>query len=140
MTKQQKRPYSITFTQPSITEQYHAEYTNVGSILDRYRKTGILDHVKSVIPQYGDFTNVKTYDEALTQIIEAQDAFMQLDPKIRAKFNNDPSELLKFVSDVSNYDLAVDMGIIEKPVKNDLNDKKGDKTIPKQEKAQNENE
>ena len=49
----------------------------------------------------------------------ADDAFMALPAAVRERFNNDPAELVDFVSDVNNRSEAIDLGLIPPPAKPD---------------------
>jgi hypothetical protein len=70
--------------------------------------------------QYGDFTGIGSYQDALNRVISADAAFMDLPSAIRARFGNDPQQLLNFVQDDANYDEAVKIGLISK--KSDVDD------------------
>lgn len=45
----------------------------------------------------------------------AQEQFAALSSKIRKRFNNDPVELLKFVSDAKNLEEMYELGLAVKP-------------------------
>jgi phage internal scaffolding protein len=97
----------------SKTQQNFKKTCDVNAILARYSKTGVLDHVRSVQGSYGDFSNVGGYQEALMRVQAAQQAFDALPAKIRKRFDNNPEELLAFVSDRKNMKEAVSLGLIE---------------------------
>ena len=49
-----KRPYSITFTQPTLAQQHSKDEVDINLIMARYIKTGVLDHVAKYQPQYSE--------------------------------------------------------------------------------------
>lgn len=98
----------------SRTEQSHRQETNINDIVHRYQKTGVLPP-SSRLPVYGDFTGIIDYQSALNAVQAAQEAFLTLPPGMRKEFNNDPGQLLAFLSDESNRDDAIKLGLLETP-------------------------
>lgn len=98
----------------SLTEQEHLEETDINYIAERFMKTGMMPHVLKM-PTYGDFSGIFDFQSAMNIIQEAKQEFMSLPAKIRARFNNDPNELIKFIEDPDNKDEAIRLGFIEKP-------------------------
>lgn len=106
-------------TEKSRTQQQFKDECDINVIMSRY------DNNMNLIPPdlfvknnkgvYGDFSTVKDYQSSLNQIIEAEDSFMALPAKVRAKFNNNPQELFAFLNDKKNYDEAINLGLITKP-------------------------
>lgn len=102
-----------TFSLPSRAKQSFADECNINNIMAKFNKTGILEHENKQTPQYGDLMPFDDYHQALTQTIEAQEAFDDLPSAIRTKFNNDPGEFLQFVENPENADELVDLGLAE---------------------------
>lgn len=102
----------------SLTVQAHAEDADINVMLKRF---GVLGRMpESVrVPEYGDFTQVGDFRSALHAVMDAQDEFMKLPPKLRAELNNDPQEFLKFVQDPANLDRMREMGLAVKQEKAD---------------------
>jgi len=65
-------------------------------------------------PRYGDFTGIGDYHTALNRVIAAQDEFEALPAQIRARFNNDPAELIAFLDDDNNRPEAESLGLVDK--------------------------
>ncbi len=105
----------IEFHEETMTKQSFKDECDINVILARWNKNEILEHVARGRPQYGDFTNVTTYQEALDQVKAAEEAFGDLPAEIRARFKNDPQQLLLFMDDEANMDEAVELGILPKP-------------------------
>ena len=115
------------FTKPSRAVQYEKDNCDINLILAKYRKTGLIEHLNRFQGQYGDFSNIQDYQTSLNQVISAQEMFNSLPSFVRARFANDPASFLNFVTDPSNKDELVKMGLakasedqnldIEKPEK-----------------------
>lgn len=111
------RPHSIDFSnEPIMTKQSSQQECDINYILKNFRKTGQLAHLNPTIGTYGDFDNATSYLEAQTMLIEADAAFLALPAEIRDRMNNDPAELLEFLHDPENYEEAVELGLLTKPV------------------------
>jgi len=102
--------------EPSMTQQQFAESANINSIINKYRKTGVMPVVpKNTQPIYGDFTGIKEFQEAQGVIAHATQQFEELPKNIKDRFHNDPSELLEFCSNEENRPEAERLGIVPKP-------------------------
>lgn len=101
--------------EPDITVQSAANECDINLIVDRARR-GIAPPVSTRIPRFGDFSTVSDYQSMLNSVIEAQDQFDSLPAKIRDRFQNNPAKLLEFLSNESNRDEAIKLGLIEPPV------------------------
>lgn len=113
----------IKFDQPSQTLQSFKDDADINCIIARYENTGVLvDPTVPVsrIPNFGDFSDLPTYQEAQNVIIAATNAFDTLSSKIRERFNNDPAAYFDFVRSLKkgsdDYAEAIRLGIINKPV------------------------
>ena len=97
----------------SLTKQSFAEDADINTIVRRFGLTGQLpDNVR--VPQYGDFTEVFDFHTAMNAVRTAQESFMALPPNIRARFHNDPQELLEFCEDPENRPEAIRIGLVER--------------------------
>lgn len=114
-----RKPYdasvrqSILFPEKTMAKQSFKEECDINTIMAKYQKTGLIEHVQNVQAQYGDFTSVTDYQLSLNQVIAAQAAFEQLPARVRERFLNDPSRLMAFLEDDKNRDEAVRLGLIE---------------------------
>lgn len=105
------------FREKTKTQQQFAESCDVNKLMKKYKNINAipLEHFKNHgRGVYGDFSNIGDYHSAFTAVANAQEAFMKLDANVRARFRNDPQELLNFVNDDRNYDEAIKLGIIPK--------------------------
>lgn len=104
--------------QPSMTQQAFAEDCDVNIILDRYMKTGELPKPRQGV--YADVSEVPDLTQAIQIVQQAQSAFDSLPSKVRYEFNNDPAQLLNFISDSRNKEKAIELGLIENKKQEDL--------------------
>ena len=101
----------FVFTSPSRTKQSFRDECDINNILRQFNVTGQLP-VGSVQPQYGDFSGITDYQSALNAVMAAQDSFLQLPAKVRAKFDNDPALFVEFASDEANKDEMKALGLL----------------------------
>jgi phage internal scaffolding protein len=101
----------LVFTSPSRTKQSFRDECDINNILRKFNVTGQLP-VGSVQPQYGDFSGITDYQSALNAVMAAQDSFLQLPAKVRAKFDNDPALFVEFASDEANKDEMKALGLL----------------------------
>lgn len=99
--------------EPTLAQQQFADDSNPNVIMEKFAKTGNIELLTGAgkAPSYGDFTEATDYHSALNVVIAAQDAFMSLDAKLRARFDNDPGVFLDFVENPENYDELVKLGL-----------------------------
>ncbi len=98
----------------SLTRQSEANACNINTIMAKYDKTGLLP-VHNRESFYADVSQMGDYQSALENVRMADDAFMELPAKVRAKFDNEVGLFLDFCSDPGNRDEMVEMGLVEAP-------------------------
>jgi len=101
----------FVFTSPSRTKQSFRDECDINHILRQFNVTGQLP-VGSVQPQYGDFSGITDYQSALNAVMAAQDSFLALPAKLRAKFDNDPAVFVDWASDEANKDEMKALGLL----------------------------
>ncbi len=101
----------FVFTGPSRTKQSFRDECDINNILRQFNVTGQLP-VGSVQPQYGDFSGITDYQSALNAVMAAQDSFLALPAKLRARFDNDPALFVEFASDEANRDELKALGLL----------------------------
>jgi len=103
---------------PSKTKQEFGKESNINYIMDRYAKTGQLPvGVQRVQPVFADVSTIGDFSDVLRRVTAAKEAFAQLPANVRARFHNQPHELVEFLQDGSNRDEAVKLGLIPPPPK-----------------------
>lgn len=109
------RETAIDFTgQETMTQQQFAEECDINTIVKRFGITGQLPNGINM-PQSGDFTQVTDFHTAMNLVREAEQAFLQIPGEVRARFNHDPAEVMKFLDDDKNRAEAIALGFIPKP-------------------------
>lgn len=112
VTFDQSIPDPITGeVQTSRTKQSFREETDINQILDRYSKTGIIDHVQNH-GGYSDMPSGLDYQLAMQLSIDAQHAFDALPAQIRKEFDNDPMKFLTFVENPENVERMRELGML----------------------------
>lgn len=100
---------------PSLTHQEFKDECDINTIV---RDFGLTGHVPTAAraPVYADFTGIDDYQSALHSISAAQASFLSLPAAVRERFANDPGAFVDWCSDDRNYDEAVKLGLIFKPL------------------------
>jgi len=93
------------------TEQRYAQECDINTLMAKYMRTGQLPEGIRV-GTYGDFAQVTNYFDAQMLVQTAEAQFMALPAKVRARFQNDPAQLLAFVHDPANRAEAQDLGLL----------------------------
>lgn len=102
---------------PSLTKRSFKNECDINIIMSKFEKTGLISHHNAQQGQYGNFIGAPDYHHAMNLIIQANEMFASLPSKIRARFNNDPSEFLSFAQDPENTEEMIKLGLkhAEKP-------------------------
>ena len=99
--------------EPTLAQQHYKEECDINTILQKFSITGILPEAP-LSPRYGDFTGIGDYHTALNRVIAAQEEFEALPAQIRARFDNDPAQLIEFLQNDKNRLEAEELGLVEK--------------------------
>lgn len=94
----------------SLTQQQFAEEADINTIVNRFLKTGVLP-TPTTFPQYVDFEGVFDYQSAMNLVRAADESFLRMDAKVRARFNNSPQEFLEFFANPENVQEAIRLGL-----------------------------
>lgn len=106
----------LSCSDPSLTQQQFAEESDINFIVDRFMKTGHIPTPASM-PQYADYDGIFDFQSAMNVVRQADENFMRMDAKVRARFHNSPQEFLEFFADPANADEAVRLGLAVPPAK-----------------------
>lgn len=98
-----------------LTQQHFKDAVDINNILAKYRKTGIMEHVKLAKERYGDFTELGEYAVHLDKVAKAQQAFESLPAELRNQFKNSIPGFFEYIQQPENHDQCVEWGIFEKP-------------------------
>ncbi|UOF78991.1 scaffold protein [Microviridae sp.] len=95
---------------PSLTQQQFKEEADINTIVDRFLRSGVLP-TPAIMPQYVDYEGIFDFQSAMNVVRAADENFMRLDAKVRARFNNSPQEFLEFFANPDNTDEAIRLGL-----------------------------
>lgn len=104
--------FARTPDRTGAADQSFKEEADINNIVGRYIRTGVFDWESKHQPRWGDATQVPDYHQAMTVIADARSAFGELPSDIREMFNNEPGEMLAFISDAANRERAIELGMI----------------------------
>jgi len=97
----------------SLAQQHFKEECDINTILQKFNITGLLPE-QPLSPRYGDFTGIGDYHTAMNRVLAVQQEFGALPAQIRARFNNDPAQLIEFLENSENRPEAEELGLVEK--------------------------
>lgn len=105
-----KRKVSITFTEPGLAKQSFKAECDINTIMARYMKTGLLDHVRAQQGRYLDVTGAD-FQAAQNLVAGATSMFFDLPSSIRERFDNNPAFFLEFMENPANAQEAASLGL-----------------------------
>jgi phage internal scaffolding protein len=98
-------------TGESMTQQSHAAAADVRNIIKQYDRTGLIANVNKGVAQYGDYSEINEYAEALNMVREANESFQQIPSHIREQFGNNPGVFFEFATDPKNKEKMIELGL-----------------------------
>jgi phage internal scaffolding protein len=101
----------VACEEPSLTQQHFKDECDINNILRQFNVTGLLPE-NPLSPRYGDFTGITDYQSALNAVMAAEDEFMSLPAELRARFNNEPEQLINFLENPENRSEAEQLGLV----------------------------
>lgn len=96
---------------PGLTKQSFSEECDINNIMRRFEETGQLPEMIRTDPQYGEFADMPSFQEAQNIVIRSQEQFSALPAKVRSKFQNDPALFLDYVNNPENQAELIKMGL-----------------------------
>lgn len=120
LTKYGKRAKGTKYVPgDSLTQQHFLDDANINNVVSKASvnggilSTGMINQGRT--PQFGDFSQVKSYHESLILMDEAKTQFYTLPSQLRKRFNNNPSDLIDFLKIEDNRTEAINLGLIDVP-------------------------
>lgn len=104
-----------SFELPSRTLQEPKDSCNINLIMQRYQETGMINHLSNKQPIYDDVSAVGDYQSCLEVVERAQEAFAQLPSDLRKTLDNNPANLIGYISNPDNLDACVKFGLVNAP-------------------------
>lgn len=105
-----KSGVAIEFPDVTRTKQSFKDECDINNIIKKFHKTGLIDFVNTRQPQYGDYSGFD-FQVAMDTVAKANEMFAELPAGVRKRFQNDPVEFVKFVSDANNQDEMIKLGL-----------------------------
>jgi len=95
---------------PSRTIQSQKEEADINTIVRNFGLTGKVP-VGVRVPQYGDFSGVSDYREALEAIRAADESFLSMPSDLRKRLDNDPARFVEWCADPNNLEEMRKLGL-----------------------------
>ena len=103
----------VVFVSDSLTQQHFKDECDVNKIVDRYVKTGILEHQSAIDAHYGDVSELPTdLMAAYDAVGRAEAAFADLPSDVRKSLDNDPARLQEWLANPDNRADAEKYGLL----------------------------
>ncbi len=99
------------FTGPSLAKQSFQNECDINTIMRKFEKNGLIDHLNTYNGEYGNFIPFADYHTSLNTILAADEAFASIPSSIRTRFDNDPAKFLEFAQNQNNLDQMIEMGL-----------------------------
>jgi phage internal scaffolding protein len=115
------------------TVQYFKDECDVNKILQKYQKTGEIEHLNKRTGGYGDVSAVTCYQDAVDIIEKADEEFSQLPSQLRKQLENSPVKFLEWINDPENLDQMVELGLATKHPVSGNDDQNGQLDNPEKE-------
>lgn len=96
---------------PSRAQQHMRDETDINILVKTYARTGTIPGA-DIPATHFEFDEIFDYQEAMNRVIEANRMFGALPSQLRARFQNDPAQLLSFVHDDRNREEAMRLGLV----------------------------
>lgn len=100
----------------SLTQQQFKDDCDINILVERF---GIAEVAARNVraPVFADFHGVFDFQTAMNAVVAARESFLQMAPRVRARFHNDPAEFVEFCSDEANAAEMERFGLaVAKPV------------------------
>ena len=100
----------------NLVKQEFKEECDINVIMSRIAPEAIMESFRAREGSYGDFSEVKTYQDAKNEVVAVESAFDSLPAKLRKMFDNNISKFLDYVEDPSNHEEAMQLGLLDREV------------------------
>lgn len=111
----EKKRVTVKFPNKSMTQQHMKKECDINFIVSQFRKTGMISHAKQYEGSYEDYDAID-FHQAMNIIADANSMFESVPAQVRAEFDNDPGQFVKFVTNPANKDEMVKMGLMRAPL------------------------
>ena len=106
------RPHSKAMASGGGANQSDRNTTDINSIVANYHSTGLVSHVSSGNPLYGDFTGPMDLQDQMDRVHVARERFARLPAAIRKACGNDPVQFLAMAENPESLKTLTDLGLV----------------------------
>lgn len=99
----------------SLTQQHFKDECEIENVIRKHDSTGLISHITRGKAQYGDYSEVNEYREALDLINNADESFNGLPSEIRKIFGNNAGDFFEFATNPDNAEKMVELGLAPSP-------------------------
>lgn len=92
-------------------KQSMADECNVNLIVERFEKTGLIDHLAAGVPQFVDASELGDYRSIIEQVRVVDEYFMGLPAQVRQAFGNDPRLFMDYLETKPSRDELESLGM-----------------------------
>ncbi|ALS03769.1 VP3 [Gokushovirus WZ-2015a] len=99
----------------SMTQQQFRDDADINLLVDRYTEhpeARLMDKISPRVPMFGDYSDVGDLQRNYNKVLNAEEMFFDMPAKFRARFANNPLNLLEFLADPDNRDEALKLGLL----------------------------
>lgn len=101
-------------TEPSMTQQHFTQDADINEIVRRFGIDGQPVPIPNFGEMYADLRGIPDLRTVLDQARDAKERFLDLPPKLRARFHNNMTEMWEFINDPDNAEEALRLGLLAK--------------------------
>lgn len=109
----------ISFADPSLTEQHHANDANINEIVNKYTNTQLIENYnyKNIPEQYGEFGDFD-YSDSMDKMSKIKEDFASLPSAERSQYDNDPAywyntQVKQMLTDAMKTEASIASDVIE---------------------------
>lgn len=103
--------------EPSMTQQHFTQDANINEIVRRFGLDGQPLPIPDFQGMYTDLRDIPDLRTVLEHARTAKEQFLELPPKLRARFHNNMLEMWEFINDPENKEEALKLGLLVEPKK-----------------------
>lgn len=102
----------VTFPENGLTQQHFRDEVDVNTIVRRFGVSGVVP-VARELAEYGDFSEVGSFHDAMNAVTSGREAFARLPANLREQFDNDPAVFWEALQDPANDEEFVKLGVLK---------------------------
>ena len=111
--KTHERRRILTFVPTeSPTQQHMRDECDINNIIAKLHQDGAVTHLSTRAPRWGeDVSSYPDFQDAMQLVITAREQFAALPSAVRARFDNDPAQFLRFMNNPEDASEAISLGL-----------------------------